>query len=294
VKSKMPPDAVTGPSGKTLVPVVDPRRVPTLLRVPGPDDDKYSRGVLAMVTGSLDYPGAALLGVSAAIHTGVGMVRYLGPQAVADMVMMNHPEVVVGPGRMTAAVVGSGWPETTKKELEKRLAGVVFDGIPVVLDAWAMVHREVFQGPAVLTPHRGELARLVEAFDAPEADPAAQALWLAEKLDATVVLKGHQTLVVSPDNRRSILPEAPTWLATAGTGDVLAGVMGAVLTSVQVAHPGQSLGSDDCHDVAVVAALIHQEAARVAARVTGGGTAPFGAGELARCVREAVVGFMAP
>lgn len=273
---------------------IDPRSVPRLLRVPRATDDKYSRGVLAMVTGSLDYPGAALLGVEAAINTGVGMVRYLGPRPLGDLVVLGHPEVVVGPGRVTAAVVGSGWPETSREELDERVAGLDLTNLPVVLDAAAMVHREVFRGPAILTPHRGELARLVEAFGAPAGDPADQAVWLAEKRDATIILKGHQTKVVSPRRRPSILPDAPTWLATAGTGDVLAGVVGAVLTSVAVAHPGQTLSVDDCHDAAVVAALIHHEAARIASRVTGGHSAPFGASRLAGCVREAVVGFLAP
>ena len=273
---------------------VDPAAAPRLLRVPGPTDDKYSRGVLAMVTGSLDYPGAALLGVGAALHTGVGMVRYLGPERVANMVIAGHPEVVIGPGQISAAVVGSGLPETSRSELEARLAGVDRDTLPVVLDAAAMVHRWLFAGPVILTPHRGELARLVDAFGAPDGEPADQAIWLADHLTATIVLKGHHTIIASPHHPPSALPDAPTWLATAGTGDVLAGVMGAVLTSVAVRHPGQSLAVEDCHDVAIVGALIHQEAARLASRAPGGTVAPFGASDLVGCVREAVAGFLHP
>ena len=294
----MPPVAGTEPSGNrpmTTSPRNDPvtrESVRVLLRAPLPGDDKYSRGVLALVTGSLDYPGAALLGVAAALHTGVGMVRYVGPEKVADMVVLAHPEVVVGPGRITAAVVGSGLPETSVEELEKRVAGLFSPPVPVVLDAAAMVHRAIFPGPAILTPHRGELARLVRRWEAPDEDPADQAVWLATNLDATVVLKGHQTFVASPNGRQSTLPDAPTWLATAGTGDVLAGIMGAVLTSVAIAHPGRTLEANDCHDVALLALLIHQDAARLAQAVPGGGSGPFGASDLAACVREAVAGFL--
>ena len=264
---------------------------PVLLRFPLATDDKYSRGVLGMVTGSSHYPGAALLGITAALSTGVGMVRYLGPPEVTDLVLATRPEVVPGHGRVSALVVGSGFPEVTADELRARLGELSLAGIPVVLDAAAMTHRSLFPGAAILTPHLRELERLAESCGAPEGSPERTALWLADHLDAVVVLKGNQTLVVSPGGRASQLPPAPTWLATAGTGDVLAGIMGAVVTAVATGHDGEALGSEQMHDAAVLAALIHQEAAVIASRV-GGAEAPLLASDLAGAVREAVAGFL--
>ena len=73
-----------------------------LVRVPTADDDKYSRGVVGFVTGSTRYPGAAVLGVEAALRTGVGMVRYLGPARPTDLVLQRRPEVVANDGRVQA------------------------------------------------------------------------------------------------------------------------------------------------------------------------------------------------
>ena len=78
------------------------------IAVPGTADDKYSRGVLGMVTGSTRFPGAAVLGVEAALHTGLGMVRYLGPTEVGTLVLQRRPEIVLGDGRVQAWLLGSG------------------------------------------------------------------------------------------------------------------------------------------------------------------------------------------
>ena len=270
---------------------VDWDDAPALLRAPLVTDDKYSRGVLGMVTGSAPYPGAALLGISAALSTGVGMVRYVGPGEVAELVLATRPEVVIGPGRVTALVVGSGFPDTSAEELKRRLGELDGTDVPVVLDAGAMIHRRLFRGPAILTPHRGELDRLAKSLEAPEGPAEDVALWLADHLDAVVVLKGNETLVVSPGGQASRLPPAPTWLATAGTGDVLAGVMGAVVTAVAISHPDQNLTADHLHDAAVVAALIHQQAAVIASRV-GDLDAPLLPSVLAESVRDAVAQFL--
>jgi ADP-dependent NAD(P)H-hydrate dehydratase / NAD(P)H-hydrate epimerase len=264
---------------------------PALLRAPLTSDDKYSRGVLGMVTGSAQYPGAALLGITAALSTGVGMVRYVGPGEVASLVLATRPEVVIGAGRVHALVVGSGFPDTSSSELRGRLGALDGVDVPVVLDAGAMIARDVFPGSAILTPHRGELDRLADAFGAPQGPPQQTALWLAHHVNAVVVLKGNDTLVVSPDGRASQLPPAPTWLATAGTGDVLAGIMGAVVTAVVTAHPDHALSVDHLHDAAVVAALIHRQAAIIASHV-GGAEAPLLPSDLAEAVREAVAGFL--
>ena len=264
---------------------------PALLHVPLVTDDKYSRGVLGMVTGSTQYPGAALLGITAALSTGVGMVRYVGPREVAELVLTTRPEVVIGPGRVTALVVGSGFPDTSAEELRERLGELNGTDVPVVLDAGAMIHRRLFGGLAILTPHRGELERLAQSLGAPEGPAEDVALWLADHLDAVVVLKGNETVVVSPGGRATLLPAAPTWLATAGTGDVLAGVMGAVVTAVAASHPDQNLTADHLHDAAVVAGLIHQQAAVIASRVDGL-DAPLLPSVLAESVRDAIAQFL--
>jgi ADP-dependent NAD(P)H-hydrate dehydratase / NAD(P)H-hydrate epimerase len=82
----------------------------TMLRRPKPTDSKYSRGVVGLITGSVKYPGAAVLSSAAANHCNIGMVRYLGPANAADMVLRNAPEIVIGKGRVQAWAVGSGVP----------------------------------------------------------------------------------------------------------------------------------------------------------------------------------------
>ncbi len=274
-----------------ITPVTE-QTLPRVLSRPLATDHKYSRGVLGMATGSDAFPGAAVLGVTAALSVGVGMVRYIGPPDVATLVLASRPEVVAGDGPADAVVAGSGWPETTREECLERLGALAGTAIPAVLDAGAMSCRDMFMGPAILTPHQGELRRLAETFAAPAATPEEQAAWIADRLDAIVVLKGHETLVVSPNGRASRLPPAPTWLATAGTGDVLAGVMGAVALSA-VTHPtDKALTLSALHDAAVVAAFIHQEAARLAS-ATSAGDAAFLASELPHAIRQVVAGLLA-
>src|SRR3954468_6457578 len=87
------------------------------IAVPGPDDDKYSRGVLGVVTGSPRYPGAAALGVDAALPAGVGMVRYLGAGRPTRLVLQHRPEAVTADGRVQAWLLGSGQDPGERDEL---------------------------------------------------------------------------------------------------------------------------------------------------------------------------------
>ena len=264
--------------------------LPVILGRPSATDNKYTRGVVGMVTGSDTYPGAAVLGVTAALAVGVGMVRYLGPPRVAELVLSTRPEVVTQRGPVDALVVGSGWDVTTRQECEERVGFLTGVPVPVVLDAQAMAYRDLFPGPAVLTPHQGELARLFELFDLSGTDSISQAAALADALNAVVVVKGHETVVLSPGGRGSVLPPAPTWLATAGTGDVLAGVMGAVVTGASATH-GDTLSPDTLHDAAVLSAFIHQEAGRRASW-TSEGDAAILASDLAGPIRQVVAGLL--
>jgi hydroxyethylthiazole kinase-like uncharacterized protein yjeF len=248
-----------------------------LLPRPDRSSTKYSRGVVALAAGSEQYPGAAVLAVS-----GAGMVRCLAPQGVLDLVLAARPETVghpVGPGRSGsrvlddetlarthAVVIGPGLPSDDPRVRRgvALLAGQLDApaGAPRrgVLDAGALgaIAPEHRFGPdAVLTPHRGEAERLARRLDVDPGLPAPElARALAAATGATVLLKGAITLVAPGDGGplRS-QDDATSQLATAGTGDVLAGILGALLAA---GLPGP--------DAAALAALLHGRAGRLASR----------------------------
>jgi hydroxyethylthiazole kinase-like uncharacterized protein yjeF len=203
------------------------------IAVPGENDDKYSRGVVGFVTGSAKYPGAAVLGVEAAVRTGVGMVRYLGAGRPTRLVLQRRPEAVSAEGRVQAWVLGSGQdPEQLDEFTAALLSSALGQSVPTVLDGGALGRRADATGPVLLTPHAGELSRLIDLDrDTILADPEAAAVRAAHELDATVLLKGHTTYVASPDGRVLRARSAPSWLATAGAGDALAGILGALLAT---------------------------------------------------------------
>lgn len=208
---------------------------------PDAEADKYSRGVVGLDTGSGPYPGAALLGVSGALHAGAGMVRYAGP--ARDAVLAAFPSVVApvdpsDPGRVQAWVCGSGWPDADPDRLRRRLD----DGVPVVLDAGALPDLpHGLPENSLLTPHAGELARLLDVERSEvAADPIGHALRAARRSGAAVLLKGATQYVASPDGSVLVVPAGPAWTATAGSGDVLAGVAG---TLVAAGLPAQRAGA---------------------------------------------------
>lgn len=253
---------------------LEPADVARYWPVPTPFDDKYSRGVLGAMTGSDDYPGAAVLGVTAAVTAGVGLVRYVGPTRPTEHVLRAVPEAVTGEGHVQAWLLGSGWAATTGSEpLVERVLG---SQAPVVLDAGALDElEEPCSGPTILTPHAGELRRLAERLDLPETSGVRGARAVADALGATVLLKGHVTVVVPPS--ASGLPvysqaEAPHWTATAGAGDVLAGVIGALIA-----------GGVPPHLAGALAALVH---GRSAEHANPGG--PVRALDIAHAVGPAV------
>jgi ADP-dependent NAD(P)H-hydrate dehydratase / NAD(P)H-hydrate epimerase len=201
--------------------------VARLLPRPAPDAHKYTRGVVGVRAGSEQYPGAGVLCVSGAGCGLVGMVRYVG--GAADLVRAKHPEVVVGEGRVQAWVIGSGGGA----DAEQALADALADGVPVVVDADGLSHvTGPLDVPALLTPHAGELARMLgverEQVEAAQLRYAREA---AERYDAVVLLKGRHTLVAEPSGKVRVTTVGPSWLATAGAGDVLAGVCGALLAA---------------------------------------------------------------
>src|SRR4029079_10531001 len=197
---------------------LQPEDVAALLPRPTADAQKYTRGVVGIRAGSAQYPGAALLSVAGAACGLAGMVRYVGDAAVAGLVKAQHPEVV-GEGRVQAWVVGSGGGDAAGEELQAALA----DGVPVVVDADALLHLEP-GAAAVLTPHAGELAAMLgsERHEI-EDKPLHFAREAARKYDATVLLKGRRTVISRPDGKTRVNTTGTPWLASAGAGDVLGG-----------------------------------------------------------------------
>ena len=204
----------------------------TAIAIPGPHDDKYSRGVLGVVTGSALYPGAAVLGVEAALRTGVGMVRYLGPSAAAGLVLQRRPEAVTAPGRVQAWLLGSGVDAVDRdSETIESWRAAMAEGLPTVLDGGALDCHEMASAPVIITPHFRELGRVIGASAADiAADPARWARTAADDLGVTVLLKGNTTYVAGP-GISLFAQTAPTWLATAGAGDALAGILGALVAT---------------------------------------------------------------
>lgn len=207
--------------------------------VPEPGDDKYTQGVAGIAAGSAAYPGAAVLSAAAAVLASSGMVRYAG--AAADVVRSHWPEIVAtgtvaDAGRVQSWMAGPGIG--TGSDGTEVLRQVLSAGVPVCADADAITllahHPEVLDArdpgtSLLLTPHDGEFERLTG--ERPGADRVAAASAAARRFDATVLLKGHATIVAAPDGRILVnIPEG-SWPATAGSGDVLAGMLGALLAS---------------------------------------------------------------
>jgi hydroxyethylthiazole kinase-like uncharacterized protein yjeF len=242
--------------------------VAALLPRPTGDSHKYTRGVVGVRAGSAEYPGAGLLSVAGAASGLAGMVRYVGDDPVAALVREAHPEVV-GPGRVQAWVVGSGSGEGAAATLRDALA----DGVPLVVDADALAHVTTLDAPAVLTPHAGELAAMLGVDRSEvEARPLQHVRAAAERYDAVVLLKGRRTLVARQDGRVRANPTGTPWLATAGAGDVLGGVVGALLAAGLTPY-----------DAASVGAWLHGAAATIA-----GQEGPLVAGAVATALPAAV------
>ncbi|MBX7445223.1 MULTISPECIES: NAD(P)H-hydrate dehydratase [unclassified Arthrobacter] len=270
-----------------------------LLPHPARRAHKYSRGVLGVVAGSEDYPGAAVLACRGALAAGVGMVRYLGPPSVADLVRQACPEVVCSTGtvaenRVQAWLVGSGIGPRDHEQLTRAREAIVSE-LPVVADAGALPALPAMLAPhVVLTPHAGELASLFQRLghgedrEAVEAGTLAAVRHAAERTGATVLLKGATTLVAAPWGTTFSQADGIPWLATAGSGDVLAGVIGALLA--QAGHdvePFRALGIDDDDRWAALAALgaaLHGRAGTAASERAAGG--PIAASGIANTIPE--------
>lgn len=290
---------------------------------PEADSHKYSRGVVRIIAGSQRFPGAGLLCVAGASHSGVGMIRLNAPERVENLVLAAHPQIVPdGPaltGTCDALVLGPGL-DAQKADWEA--AAQLLENTPAVIDASALepVCALVKEGKLrlhahhILTPHDGELARCLNLFagtntgeiagkladkaDKPlgkfafEISPALQrriqgAQQLAALTRACVLAKGNRTVVVDAKAQVHTLPAATPWLATAGSGDVLAGLMGGLLalnvragaghvgttvasgsaTSADAAGTSQQSVDAQGHAALASAAALAPEIAQLAARL---------------------------
>ncbi len=248
---------VVAPVGLDFAPtspaaVLDADDVAALVPTPPATADKYSRGVVGVVAGSEQYPGAAVLCCGGAVRGGGGYVRYEG--TAGDAVRAAWPTVVVGDGRVDAYVCGSGAPgdEAARRVVDSDVAAVL-DAGALALGADALRGRSA---PTLLTPHAGEFEKLTGVD--PRPDPLGAARRAAADLGVHVLLKGERTVVAAPDGRALINPTGTTWLSTAGTGDVLAGAAGALLAAAV------KRGDPDVLVVGAAAAFLHGLAGRLA------------------------------
>ena len=257
--------------------------VAALLPHAGPLDHKYSQGVTGVVAGSRTYPGAAVLAVGGALHTKPGLVRYVGE--AADGVVRAWPSVLVSGGRIDDAGRVQAWAIGpglgTDDDAERRLTDVLGSPVPVVVDADAITLLAVSSSAqdavrrrpeaTVLTPHATEFARLAPDLDT-SSDPVTAVRTLAARLQCTVLLKGATTVVADSDGQVRLNLTGTPWLATGGTGDVLTGMVGALL--------GAGLSG---LDAASVSAYVHGIAGRVAAD-----GAPTSADAVVRAIPDAI------
>ena len=251
--------------------------------IPGPKDDKYTQGVTGVLAGSATYPGAAVLCTGAAVAATSGMVRYAG--SAAQQVISHWPEVVAAPtlgaaGRVQAWVVGPGLG--TDEAGAAALWFALETDLPVIVDADGLTilaaHPDLVinrSAPTVLTPHAGEFKRL--AGSPPGEDRVDATRKLADRLGVTVLLKGNVTVIADPGGPVYLNPAHQSWAATAGSGDVLSGIVGALLAA----------GLEPAH-AAAAAAYVHARAANLSAADPGPRPAPTSAARILAHIRAAI------
>ncbi len=258
--------------------------------VPSEVDHKYSRGTLGVITGSAKYPGAAVLTTSAAFATGVGVLRFHSNSGLAHLVLHRNPEALVQPGPVTAWLAGSGIDSKKYSDITTWLRHRWFalldrQNVPTLLDAGALHLAGSLEQPTLITPHSGELSRLLAqrgitaSAELIEATPSEWAVKASQALGVTVLLKGSTTYVAQDDYLIE-LPQSTSWLATAGSGDVLAGIIGALISTNYI-----EILNDSCRlaDVAATGAYIHNSAAEI---ISGGG--PISASGIVYAIPQAV------
>ncbi|QQV78709.1 NAD(P)H-hydrate dehydratase [Sphingomonas aliaeris] len=221
------------------------------LTPPGPEAHKFTRGMVAVIGGAM--PGAARLASLAAMHAGAGYVLLLGDaQGAPDAIVHKpfYPEAL-SDVRIGALLVGPGLGRDA--EAQAKLDAALATDRPLVIDGDALhlIDPDAIKrrsAPVILTPHGGEFTGMFGRSDANKIDAARQA---AVRSGAIVVFKGADTVIAAPDKRATVSRSASVWLSTAGTGDVLAGTIAAVLST-----------GIEPYDAASAGVWLHGDAAR--------------------------------
>ncbi len=218
-----------------------------MLTAPAPSDHKYTRGIVAVVAGTMT--GAATLSVTAAARLAGYTILCRGADAPAAVVRRAFGPTIADP-KLNAMLIGPGLSDTS--ENRTMLAAALMSRVPLVLDAGALAlvaPEALRRDPAtIITPHEGEFAQLFGTLPGSKVDRARAA---AQRSGCTIVLKGSDTVIAAPDGRITLCPAPSAWLATAGSGDVLAGIALAMLAQKQ-----------DTYEAARAAVWLHGEAAR--------------------------------
>ena len=243
-----------------------------VLAPPGPEDHKYTRGMVAVIGGAM--PGASELAALAAAHAGAGYVQLLEPEPRFGPPHAIVRRVAADPGqalddkRIGAVVIGPGLGRDS--EAECTLAAALESGRPLVIDGDALhlFGSRKSTAPTILTPHEGEFRAMFP--DLRDGSKVERARAAAARNGAVIVYKGADTAVAAPDGRAALAGVASTWLSTAGTGDVLAGAIGAMLARGLAPFEAAQAG-----------VWLHGEAARRAGRA-------FLADDLARHLSDAL------
>ncbi|MGB3712413.1 MAG: NAD(P)H-hydrate dehydratase [Erythrobacter sp.] len=244
------------------------------LRAPAADTHKYRRGLVAILGGEM--PGAAILAALAAQRAGAGYTKLVSshshPGAPPDLVVDDSaPVEALEDDRIDAVLIGPG---LGRGGAAKETLGAAMQAArPTVIDADALVllAPDILEtkAPVIATPHDGELETLCRSFHVVASGRKDRAIALAKTSGMIVLAKGPDSFIAAPDGRLAIAPPTPSWLSTAGTGDVLAGIIASRLAT----------GAEP-FDAACEAVWMHGEAARRCG-------AAFTAEELARAVSEA-------
>jgi NAD(P)H-hydrate epimerase len=253
---------------------------------PSPTGHKFARGHCAVVSGPAHATGAARLAARGALRVGAGLVSLASPKDAVAVNAASLTAIMIKPfaelgevlkdARLNAVVLGPGCGvgEGTRKLVAAALASKA----GAVLDADALTS---FKGksetlfaqlrePAVLTPHEGEFERIFTGLLAKAQNRIEAARTAAKTAGCTILLKGPDTVIASPDGRAIVNTNAPPWLATAGSGDVLAGIIGGLLAQGM-----------DSFEAAAAGAWLHGEAAN-----------RFGIGLIAEDIPETLPGVL--
>jgi hydroxyethylthiazole kinase-like uncharacterized protein yjeF len=251
------------------------------LSAPSADAHKYRRGLVGVVAGAM--PGAALLAAESAMRGGAGYAKLLSPDLARDTppaLVIDHAslEGVLADERWSALLVGPGLGRD--ESARQRLSTVLERRLPTVIDADALhlLDDELLEGldttQLLVTPHEGELAALCSTFGITRRSKADTARELAQATGLTVLAKGPDNVLVAADGQTAFFPPASSWLSTAGTGDVLAGIAASRLACM--GNPFVAAGE---------AVWLHSEAAKCAG-------ASFTADDLCACVSAAYARFL--